>query len=149
MRVSSYKAIVAVPLAYKKPRRINVVSISLVLVFAAIAFAVWGILPMIFRKHEAFRVLEETGSTFRGRQGYYLADKPAYDHLLDSMSQRLRMLGVTDPEMDWGIDIDSEPGHAIFYVVYTDAFHLPYDFIAPILHEYELEYKITLREGLR
>ena len=58
------------PVKYNKPRRINVVSVVLVALLAMAGYATYLYLPLYLTKHEAYRVLEETGSKVAGRAGF-------------------------------------------------------------------------------
>jgi hypothetical protein len=50
--------------AYKQPRKFNIVVIVLLVALVAGAYALWIYLPVSMRKSEVMRVLDETSSEF-------------------------------------------------------------------------------------
>jgi hypothetical protein len=132
----------AEPIRYKQPRRINVVSIALVLALALGAYAAYQFLPLYFRKQEVYRVLEETGSAFSGRRGFYVDDGRAREQLRRKMENDIRNLGIDDPDLETWVEIDGT--EARFGAVYSHWVAWPYDIVAPQEHVYEVEHKLTI-----
>ena len=50
------------PVKYKKPRRINAVSVTLVAILVVLGVVAWEYLPLYITRQEAYRVLESYGS---------------------------------------------------------------------------------------
>ena len=130
------------PVKYRKPRRINVVSVSIVAVLLVIGVVVYEYLPLYITKLEAFRVLEEHGSTFRGRARHYSSDTLAREELESKMSSALRQIGVNDPEMACGIEVDGK--EVTLWVEYSKFIDWPFDIIERQEEVYEVEHKIVL-----
>src|SRR5690606_9641302 len=56
----------AKPVKYNSPRRFNLVSIPLFAALGLFVYFAYQYVPLPFPKHEAFRILEETGSALIG-----------------------------------------------------------------------------------
>ena len=132
----------ATPVQYKKPRRINIVSVTLVLLLVVGGYAAYQYLPLYFMRHEAHRVLQETGSTLAGRARMYTRDDAAIEDLRLTMERNLMRIGITDPEMDTGIEIDGkEVRLRVEYYAWVD---WPFGIIPRQRHEYEVEHHLVL-----
>lgn len=128
------------PIKYKKPRRLNIVSFTLLLVLVAAGWFAHQYLPHWLLQHDAYRVLEETSSQFAGRQRHYLDDPRALEQLRVRMSQGLVSLGIEDPEMETWIE---PAGHEVrFGTVYSRWIHWPFDLREPTELEYEIEHTV-------
>lgn len=134
------------PVRYKKPRSINVVSITVLLVLVAAGYAGWEFARVMFRRQEAYRVLEETGSVLAGRRALYREDARERESLRKRMAQQLREAGVTDPDAETWIEIDDAGAmdEALLGVVYTAAFHWPFDVFAPIERDIQIEHAVAI-----
>lgn len=126
------------PVRYKKQRAINLVSVTVVLLLAALGYAGWELARVLLLRQEAYRVLEETGSTFYGRRSLYRADVRERDALERKMTQQLREIGIADPDAETWIEV--EPDGAHFGVVYTAMYHWPFDVFAPIRRDVQIEH---------
>lgn len=126
------------PVRYKKPRAINLVSVTLVLAVAALGYAGWEFARVLFLRQEAYRVLEETGSAFYGRRSLYRTEPLEVDALERKMMQRLREIGVSDPDAETWIEVEQDGAH--FGVVYTAMYHWPLDVFAPIRRDVQIEH---------
>jgi hypothetical protein len=134
----------AKPLRYKRPSRINIVSVSLLLIAAFIAYLAAQYLPLYLRKQEAYRILDETSSQFAGQKNRYLASPPHLEQLSQRMANDLRRIGISDPEMEHWIEIDDK--HTVrFGVIYTETVTWPFDAIEPQHNEVQLEYVLHLK----
>lgn len=125
---------------YKKPRRINVVSVSLALL---VAFGIYmGVqwLPQFLQKQEAFRVLEETGSKFSKRRSLYINHADKAEALRRQMANELRRTGVEDPEMETWIEIDEH--EARLGVLYSSWLEWPFDVVARTESIQEIEHVV-------
>ncbi len=121
---------------YKKPRRINVVSVSLALAAALFVYLAYQYLPLFLQKQEAYRALEETGSSFHGRRSYYSQDPKATENLRRRMEADLRRVGINDPELEtW---IEYEEHQAEFGAIYSIWIEWPWD----ILPKQEFVYEV-------
>ena len=128
---------------YKRQRKLNWVSITLILAALFIAYLISQYLPLYFRKQEAYRVLDETSSQFAGRKNRYLANDDQMIALQRRMENDLRLIGVTDPDMESWIEVDNK-NTVRFGVIYSETISWPYDVIEPQTEEVELEYTLTL-----
>ncbi len=127
---------------YKKPRRINVVSVALAAFLAVFGYLAYQYLPLFLQKQEAFRVLEETGSAFSGRRAYYIEVRDATEALRRQMEGDLRRVGVDDPELESWIELDD--AEARFGAVYSIWLDWPFDVIEKQEFVYEIEHVVTL-----
>ncbi len=128
---------------YKRPRKINFVSISIVAVLAFAAYMLSQYLPLYLRKQEAYRVLDETSSQFAGQKNRYLASEPHLLQLQQRMGNDLRLVGIDDPEMEHWIEVDNK-STVRFGVIYSETVTWPFDVIEPQTEEVELEYELAL-----
>ncbi len=128
---------------YKKPRRINVVSVALVLIIALVVYLSWQFFPLFMQKQEAFRVLEETGSAFSGRRGLYLESRDEAEALRQRMESDLRRAGVEDPDLETWIEF--EEGEASFGAVYSIFISWPLNVLPRQEHVYEVEHVVKYK----
>lgn len=127
---------------YKKPRRINPVSVVVVLALATVAYLAYQYLPMFLQKEEAYRVLEETSSRFSGRRGYYVQESKPREMLRRQMENDIRRLGIDDPDIETWIEIDDTEVH--FGVVYSVWLTWPFEVIAKQEVEYHVEHVLKI-----
>jgi hypothetical protein len=132
----------ATPVQYNKPRRVNVVSVTLVLLLALAGYAVYQWLPLYFRRHEAYRVLQEHGSKLAGRAGFYAHDGQAREELRKTMQRQLVEVGIDDPGIETWIEIEGKK--ARLGVVYSAWMAWPFDVLAPHESIYEVEHVMVL-----
>lgn len=130
-------------LKYKKPRKLNVVSVTLALVLGLAAYLTYQYLPLYLKKQETYRVLEETGSTFAGRKSRYLASSDRMESLRRKMEAQLRQIGVSDPQLETWIEVD-EP-EVIFGAIYSEWIEWPFDVIAKQEKVYQVEHRVVLK----
>jgi len=130
------------PLKYRKPRRINVVSVTIVAILVVIGVIAWEYIPLYITKNEAYRVLESTGSTFAGRDAYYTEDKNARESLRLKMDKELRLAGVDDHEMESWIEIEGK--ELKVGVVYSKFIEWPFNVVAKTEELYEIEHTLIL-----
>ncbi len=123
---------------YKKPRRINVVSVSLALGLALFVYLGYQYVPLFILKQEAYRVLEEHGSAFMARRALYVKDPVKRDQLRLKMSRQLSVIGVDDPDAETWIEVDGK--EVRLGVVYTKVVTWPFDVIKPQTKVYEVEH---------
>ncbi|MCX4246399.1 hypothetical protein [Paraliomyxa miuraensis] len=115
----------AQPIKYKKPRRINVVSVSVVLVLAAGAYALYQWFPLYVKRNEAHRVLQETGSKIAGRPVIYEEDTKVREELRRTMQRQLVEIGIDDPQIETWIEIEGKVVKV--GVVYSSYLEWPFD----------------------
>lgn len=123
---------------YKKPRRINVVSVSLALLTAFGLYMGVQWFPLFLQKQEAFRALEETGSKFARNRGMYILEPKKAEALRMQMANEIRRAGVTDPEMETWIEIDET--EARIGVLYSTWLDWPFDILTRTESIEELEH---------
>jgi hypothetical protein len=130
------------PVKYKKPRRINIVSVTLVLLLLVGGYAAYQYLPLYFMRHEAHRILQETASTVAGRAGYYEQDTAAREDLRRTMQRNLKSIGIVDPAMETWIEFEGK--EVRFGVVYSAWVEWPFGIIPRQESEYQVEHEIVL-----
>lgn len=125
-----YRAVhrpMSTPVQYKKPRRINVVSVTLVLLLLLAGYAAWEWAPIYFERHEAHRVLQETGSKIAHRASFYAQDEEAREDLRKTMQRQLVEVGIDDPRIETWIELEGK--ELRLGVVYSAWFEWPLDVI--------------------
>lgn len=132
----------ALPVQYKKPRRINVVSVTLALLLAVGAYALYQWLPLYMRRHEAYRVLQETGSKLAGRASFYEEDTNAREELRKTMQRQLVGVGIDDPLLETWIEIEGK--EVRLGVVYSAFIEWPFDVVPRHESVYEVEHQVLL-----
>jgi hypothetical protein len=132
----------AVPVQYKKPRRINVVSVTLVLVVLLAGYAAYQWFPLYMMRHEAYRVLQETGSKLAGRAGYYQLDTQAREELRRNMQRQLANVGIDDPKIETWIEMEGKDVR--LGVVYSAWIEWPLDVIDRQESIYQVEHELVL-----
>jgi len=132
----------ATPIKYKKPRRINVVSVTIVLLLLLAGYAAWQWAPLYFKRQEAYRVLQETGSKLAGRAGFYEQDGKAREELRRTMQRDLVNVGIDDPRIETWIEVDGK--EVRLGVVYAAFIEWPLDVIEPQETVYEVEHVVVL-----
>ena len=126
---------------YKKPRRVNAVSVTLALAAALLVYLGYQYLPLFLQKQEAFRVLEETGSAFSGRSAYYVKDARALEGLRQGMEGDLRRVGIKDPDLEaW---IESDDGEMAFGAIYSIFIEWPWQALPKQEFVYEVEHVVN------
>lgn len=130
------------PVKYKKPRRINAVSVTLLVLALIGGYAAYQYLPLYFMRHEAYRVLEETGSQVAGRASFYSEDGPARDDLRAKMQRKIKDLGIQDPNMETWIEIEGK--QVKLGVVYSMWVEWPFDVIDKQESVYELQHELVV-----
>ncbi len=130
------------PVKYKKPRRINAVSITLVLLLAVGVYAAIQYLPLYMLRQEAYRVLEETGSTLAGRPTMYIDDREAVDSLRAEMQTKIRNVGVDDPKTETWIEFEGKTVR--LGVLYSSWVEWPFGVIPRQESIYEIEHELVL-----
>lgn len=134
----------AKPVKYKRPRKINAVSVSIALVVALLAYMGYQFIPAKLRKGEAYRVLDETASKFSGRKSRYLGNPDVLQALRAEMAANLRLVGIRDPHMEHWIEVDSK--HQVrFGVLYSEWRTWPFDIIEKQETVEEMEYTLQLK----
>lgn len=131
------------PVNYKPPRRINVVSVTLVALLALGVYLAYQYLPLYLLRQEVFRILEETGSAFVGSKGQYLASDKKRENLRTKMESEVRRVGVTDPDLETWIEVD-EP-EVRFGAMYSTWIDWPFDIIERTERVYEVEHVVIVR----
>jgi hypothetical protein len=127
---------------YKKPRKINVVSVTLALAAALLVYMAYQYVPLFIVKQEAYRVLEEHGSSFMSRKALYSEDPVARDGLRKKMFNQLRAVGVDDPDAETWIEVDGK--EVRLGVVYTKWVEWPFGLIKRQEKVYEVEHLVVM-----
>jgi len=126
---------------YKKPRRLNSVSIVLALITALGIYLGYQYLPLFLQKQEAYRVLEETGSAFAGRRPYYVKDAKARENLRRRMQADLLRVGINDPDLETWIELDEN--EMTFGAIYSIFIEWPYQALPKQEFVYEVEHVVN------
>ncbi len=132
----------AKPVKYKKPRRINPVSVTLAAILTVLGVLAWEYAPLYITKQEAYRVLESYGSTFAGRHTLYTSDPIARDGLRSKMQSELRVAGVDDPETETWIEVEGK--EVRLGVVYSKFIDWPFNIVNRTEELYEIEHTLIL-----
>lgn len=132
----------AQPVKYKKPRAVNVVSVIFVLCLLVAGWVGYELVRVGFLKQEAFRMLEETGSSFSGRRQLYRRDAREVENLRNRMESQIRSVGVDDPELESWIEIEGPS--ARFGAVFTAWYHWPFDVFEPYGRDVQIEHIVAL-----
>ena len=130
------------PLKYKKPRRINVVSVTIAAILVVLGVVAWEYVPLYITKNEAYRVLESYGSTFAGRDALYTQDAVEREGLRLKMDKELRLAGVDDPAMESWIEVEGK--EVKLGVVYSKFIEWPFNIVAKTEELYEIEHTLIL-----
>ena len=130
------------PVKYKKPARINVVSVALVLASMLAALLAYQYVPLFLLEQEAYRVLEEHGSIFMGRKGLFAENDVERETLSMKMLTELRTIGIDDPKAEAWIELDGT--EVSFGVAYTVWLEWPLDVIARHPKEFEVEHRVAM-----
>jgi hypothetical protein len=110
---------------YKQPRKLNWVVLVIIAALIAGAYLAWVYIPVSLRKSEVMRVLDETSSEFTGQTSRMLAERKLVDKMLRDMTSDIQAVGVSDPQAEYWIEIDSDD-QIRFGVLYSDWIHLPW-----------------------
>jgi hypothetical protein len=132
----------AKPIKYKRPRKINVWSVSLAIALAVIVFLTYQYLPHFLTRQEIFRILDETSSKYTASSGRYFAVKEEVKRLQVEMANTMRRSGVTDPSAEFWIEPDSE-NSVRFGVLYSEFTEWPFELIPKQEKVVELEMECT------
>jgi hypothetical protein len=116
---------VAEAVRYKQPRKFNWVVVVILAALVAGVYVAWLYIPVAMRKSEVMRVLDETSSEFTGKASRMLADKKFVAQMLRDMTGEIQALGVSDPEAEYWIEVDSDD-QVRFGVLYSDWIQLPW-----------------------
>jgi hypothetical protein len=136
-------------LNYKKPRKINVVSVSIVLILLLIGYVTYKFLPLFLTRQEAYRVLDEYSSKFTGTSGRYMAVQAEMNQLKSKMNGELRRVGINDPNMETWIDTEPDGNEVRFGVIYSQFIDVPFGIIETQEEVNEIEITCTrLKQGM-
>ncbi len=124
------------PVHYKK-QRFNIVAISLVLILAAIVYAIYLFLPNRLRESEVMRILDEVSSEFTGKAPRMLEVPAEVKKLQGKMKGDIETVGVNDPNAKYWIEIDTDD-QVRFGVLYSDWIDLPFREPYEQVHELEM-----------
>ena len=128
---------------YKKPRKINPISVTLVAILLVLGFLVYQYVPLMLKAGEATRVLDEAASKYSAQAGRNRAEKDEVKKHLRHMRRDLQLAGVVDPDLEVWIEADAV--HTVrFGCLYSEWIVWPYDIIERQEKIYELEYVLTL-----
>jgi hypothetical protein len=130
---------------YKKPRKINPISVSVFSVLALLGFLAYQYVPLSLKSGEATRVLDEAASKYAGQPGRYRAEPKETERLRKQMRNDLQLVGVWDPDMEVWIEADSDYS-VRFGCLYSEWIEWPFDIIERQEKIYELEYVLELKK---
>ena len=97
-------------MAYGEPRRINALSVTLFLCFAAAAYWAWRFFPAYFDAWSVDHILKEAASqTYRANR---LGDSARMDQLKiivdDARKKIVKQVGILDPELTVNLNVDGD-----------------------------------------
>lgn len=99
------------------------------------AFLAYQYVPLFLLEQETYRVLEATGSKLAGPGGY-LSDLHKRETVRKQMTEEIRQLGVTDPDLETWIETEGRDVHV--GALYSAWLRWPWG----ILNDRELIYEI-------
>ena len=130
---------------YKKPRKINPISVSIVAVLGLLGFLAYQYVPLSLKSGEATRVLDEAASKYAGQPARFRTEPQEVDRLRKQMRNDLQLVGVMDPDMEVWIEADSD--YLVrFGCLYSEWIEWPFDIIERQEKVYELEYTLELKK---
>lgn len=132
----------AKPVKYNSPRRFNLVSIPLFAALGLFVYFAYQYVPLLFLKHEAFRILEENGSALIGHRALYKNNGAAREKLRRKMESELRAVGVDDPELESWVEIEN--GEARLGAIYSEWVHWPFELFPKREMVYEVEHRCSV-----
>ena len=129
---------------YKRPRKINVVSVSLTLILIFLGYMASQYVPIWILRSEANRVLDEHTSKFSGAKNRYLQVEKDRKRLKAEMSTELRRVGINDPDMEVWLEVESQT-EVLFGVLYSEYVNYPFELMPrkEIVEEIEYVLKLT------
>ena len=112
---------------YKKPRKINPVSVTVVSIIAFIFYALAKTTPIFMTQMETQRVLKGIGVKLQSRRSRYLASPESLDQLRNDLSKDAFAVGVEgkDTTEHW-IDI-SDTKAVLIGLHYEQRFEWPFE----------------------
>ena len=128
---------------YKKPRRINVVSVTLIILGLVAGYLVYQYLPIFLKKQEALRVLDEVASEFSGSRERFIKDQKSMEKLHREMKNELRLIGIDDPYYETWIEVGDDD-HVKFGVAYVEKVEWPFEVIKATEETVQVEYDLDL-----
>jgi hypothetical protein len=130
------------PVKYKRPRKINPVSVTLVAMLGLLVYLTYQYLPPYLQQHEVYRVLEEHGSMLAHRKSRYKENPQAREELRRKMEGELRRIGVMDAGLETWVEV--EEGQAWLGAAYSETITWAFDIVSPHVMTYEVEHAVAL-----
>ncbi len=103
------------------PRRINPVSVALVVLIAAGVFAGWKFGYVYWQRHQVESKLK--GAQFEAARMSVMGENPGEDALLDRLRSEITALGITEE----GLEIYFEDDYSRLHVKYQVDVRFPFD----------------------
>jgi len=94
--------------SYKKPRKINIVSLALLLAFLSGAYLVIQYGPAYWRQYKVKEILDEVANKCRGNRVF---DDDKINNLEEKAEKKIHAMGVEDGGLRVRIDISSREAH--------------------------------------
>jgi hypothetical protein len=129
------------PVKYKRPRRINAVSVTLAALLALGAYLTYQYFPLYLQQHEVYRILEEHGSKVAHRKALFVQSQEVRDQLRREIEAEIRRIGVNDPQLETWVDVHDH--EARLGAIYSETITWVFDVISPYQRDYEVEHVIT------
>lgn len=120
----------ALPTQYRRIRKLNEVTIPMILLAVALALIVGEMGPTWLIRVETNRVVKSYTEQFERRRGRYLEREDELETLTRNFSRDLRQAGVSDPDMEYWIEID-EQSQAHLGVIYVQTYRWPLNIGTP------------------
>ena len=112
---------------YKKPRKINPVSVTIVAILAFIVYVIAKTGPIFLTQMETQRVIKGVGVKFQGSRSRYMANKPSLNMLRDNLLKDTFGVGVEGRETtEHWIDVSDKDG-VLIGVHYEQRFEWPFE----------------------
>ena len=125
---------------YKRPRKINPVSVSIVTLLLLICYSLYRGGELLMLRMETERVVKRTGVEFNSKRGFYLEQPEQLTRKADKLRMDVMNLGVQDPKTtEHWIDI-TNPDEILIGVYYLQNFDWPFDLAEP--HVFEIQQEV-------
>jgi hypothetical protein len=104
---------------YKRPSRINPVSVGLVIAALLVGYLAYQYLPLFLLRQDVYRVLDEVSSEYCVQSDRLRKSPEDLQRMTEKLSRELRRVGVRDPNMEHWIEPHGEHEVALG-VLYSD-----------------------------
>ena len=132
---------------YKRPRKINPVSVTLVALLLFMCYSLYRGGELLMLRMETERVVKRTGVTFNSKRGFYLNNPNQLKRIAGKLRMDIMNLGVEDPKTtEHWVDI-TNPNEILIGVYYLQKFEWPFDLREPTYFEIQQEVRCPPPNG--